>query len=315
MILTIITEIPTSAVNQKIFLPLLVAVSLMSACVPAGNFGAPEPTAAASVGSTLISAEDNMTLVYVPAGSFQMGSQIGLTDEMPVHTVELQAFWVDQTEVTNAQYSACVEAGACKQPQETIYYDDDSFADHPVVYVSWEDGADYCGFVGRRLPTEAEWEKAASWNPETKQTQFYPWGDEFECSKANLDDETTLDVFSVEGGPSCDGYAGSAPVGSYPEGASPYGALDMAGNVWEWVFDGFVETDPYNGSVTYYAISPPSDPTGPLVSAYRGMRGGSWNLNFGLGRSAYRLWFGPDDRYDGIGFRCALGSVPFELNP
>lgn len=256
-----------------------------------------------------------MTLLYVPAGPFQMGSQIGLTDEFPIHTVTLNAFWIDETETTNAMYSACVQAQACKAPQKTIYYDDPAFAQHPVVYVSWNDAMDYCTWAGRRLPTEAEWEKAAAWNPETRQIQFYPWGDEFECRNSNLDDETQDDAFSVEGGPYCDGFTGSAPVGSYPQGASPYGALDMAGNVWEWIYDGFVETDPYNGSLTYYAISPPSNPTGPRIAAYHGLRGSSWNLNYGQGRSTYRLWFGPDDRYDGMGFRCALGSVPFELNP
>jgi len=281
-------------------------IALLVACTPGG----PIPAA----GSTSLSPIDNMTLLYVPAGDFAMGSD-KLLDERPVHTVKLAAFWIDQTEVTNAMYSQCVQAGECDEPTGNSYYADPDFAEHPIVFVSWNDAADYCSYAGRRLPTEAEWEKAASWDPTPAAQRVYPWGNDFDCSKGNFDDETTLDSFVVEGGASCDGYGLSAPVGSFPAGASAYGALDMAGNVWEWVLDGFVEQDPFSDFPNYYEISPRSNPTGPEESAYRVMRGSSWNLNFGLGRAAYRLWFGPDDAYDGIGFRCALGTQPFKLNP
>lgn len=286
-------------------LALLGASLALAACTSGGL----------TVGSGRISPIDRMTLVYVPAGKFEMGSHVGLTDEQPVHTVSLDAFWIDKTEVTNVMYSQCVQAGICEVPSVATYYADPTYTLHPVVYVSWNDAVNYCSYAGRRLPTEAEWEKAAAWDPVTNAARIYPWGNDFDCSKANLDDETKLDSFVVEGGPSCDGYDLSSAVGSFPAGASAYGALDMAGNAWEWVFDGFIETDPFNGSQTYYAMSPAANPTGPEHSAYHVMRGGSWNLNFGLGRAAYRLWFGPDDRYDGVGFRCALGTTPFKLNP
>jgi formylglycine-generating enzyme required for sulfatase activity len=243
-----------------------------------------------------------MTMLFVPAGEFKMGSEIGLTDEQPVHTVILDAYWIDRTEVTNAMYNLCVRAGACDQPTSTESFADPAFEAHPVAFVSWSDATTYCSWADRRLPTEAEWEKAATWDPPAKESRIFPWGNDFECSRGNFDDETQLDSFVIPGGPHCDGYDRTSPVGSLPSGVSPYGVQDMAGNVWEWVADGFFETE------NYYAISPASNPRGPEGSAYRVLRGGSWNLNYGYGRSAYRLWFGIDDSYDGMGFRCALSE-------
>lgn len=259
-------------------------------------------------GATQVTRKDRTTLVYVPAGDFLMGSEHGLVDEQPVHSVYLNAFWIDRTEVTNAMYAACVEAGHCEEPSSAIYYADPAYVDHPIAYVSWNDARAYCSWVGRRLPTEAEWEKAAAWDPSSNTKFVYPWGNDFDCRMGNFDDETELDEFTVAGGPNCDGHVRSSPAGSFPAGASPYGALDMAGNVWEWVHDAFIETDPMSGSMSnYYAVSPASNPQGvdPGITKYRVMRGGAWNLNFGFGRAAYRLWFGLDDSYDFAGFRCA----------
>jgi len=267
------------------------------------------PASGPPVGSTQVSPVDGMRMVFVPAGEFEMGSAIGLTDEQPVHTVYLDAFWIDQTEVSNAQYAQCAEAGACELPSVTASYDDHNLADHPVAFVSWNKAQDYCGWAGRRLPTEAEWEKAATWNPTTAEKYVYPWGDTFDCGKANFDDETRLDSSIMPGSTvNCDGFPRTAPAGSFPAGASPYGALDMAGNVWEWVYDAFIETDPLTASIqNYYAVSPAANPQGvdPAITDYRGMRGGSWGWTFGYGRSAYRLWYGLDDSYDNVGFRCA----------
>jgi formylglycine-generating enzyme required for sulfatase activity len=251
-------------------------------------------------------------LVYVPAGQFSMGSENGLTDEQPVHTVQLDAFWLDRTEVTNDMYRKCVEAGKCEAPNNPIYFDDPQYENHPVVYVSWTNAVQYCSFVDRRLPTEAEWEKAAIWNPTRNEKLVYPWGDKYDCSKGNFDDETRLDASLMQDGSvSCDGYELTAPVGSFPAGASPYGALDMGGNVWEWVHDAFIEVDPLEATIqNYYAISPLVNPMGvdPAITEYRSMRGGSWNWTFGYGRGAYRLWFGKDDKYDAVGFRCAVSE-------
>ena len=266
----------------------------------------------AKIGTTKVSNKDQMIMVYVPAGQFPMGSEHGLTDEQPVHTIYLDAYWLDRTEVTNAMYHKCVEAGKCREPYYSTYYSDPQYSDHPVVYVSWVDAGNYCSFVDRRLPTEAEWEKAAIWDPVNNKKLDFPWGNTYDCSKADFDDETTLDASLMQDGSvNCDGYDLTAPVGSFPEGASPYGALDMAGNVWEWVHDAFIEVDPFTATiVNYYAISPTANPQGvdPGITEYRSMRGGSWNWTFGYGRSAYRLWYGKDDRYDAVGFRCAVSE-------
>jgi len=237
-------------------------------------------------------------MILIPEGDFIMGSEKGLTDEQPAHKVFLDAFWIDKTEVTNALYAKCVAAAKCNMPTLTKFYDDPAYADHPVVAVTWVDAKNYCEWSGRRLPTEAEWEKAASWNPATGTKRIYPWGDEFDCKKGNFN------------GADCDPYENTAPVGSFPEGASAYGVLDMGGNAWEWVNDAFIETDPYGERQNYYATSPSSNPPGvdPAITVYRVMRGGAWKMNFGLGRSAYRLWFALDDTYDFVGFRCALSK-------
>jgi len=260
-------------------------------------------------GDTKVSSQDHMTLVYVPAGEFLMGTTTGLTDERPLHKVDLDAYWVDQTEITNSMYSACVQSGVCNPPSSLVFYNDPAYADHPVEYVSWTESANYCAWAGRRLLTEAEWEKVAVWDPRTNQQSVYPWGNDYDCSKGNFDDETEMDASLMQDGKTkCDGFVRSAPVGSFPAGASVYGALDLGGNVWEWVHDAFIEVDPFNSSLkNYYEISPLKNPQGvdPAITAYRSMRGGSYNFTFGFGRSAYRLWYGLDDSYDGVGFRCA----------
>jgi formylglycine-generating enzyme required for sulfatase activity len=239
-------------------------------------------------------------MVYVPDGEFTMGSDKGDNDEQPIHTVYLDAFYIDETEVTNAQYRACVEAGACNAPSRTTYYDDDDYAQHPVVHVSWNDADAYCRWAGKRLPTEAEWEKAARGTD----GRTYPWGNDFDCHKGNFDDEQEFNVYVVPGGPNCDGYVRTAPVGSFLAGASPYGVLDMAGNVWEWVADWYASD--------YYSQSPDRNPPGPDSGESRVLRGGSWrivaaNVRWGI-CSTYRIVFDPDSGYNIVGFRCARGS-------
>jgi len=147
------------------------------------------PNPAFDIGSTM-TGKDGMTLLYVPAGEFTMGSENGASDEKPVHKVILKAFWIDKTEVTNAMYAKCVQEGNCDPPNSITsqtresYFDNTEFAGYPVVYVSWDAAAIYCSWAERRLPTEAEWEKAASWDEKNQIKHNYPWGDSIDCSFA-----------------------------------------------------------------------------------------------------------------------------------
>jgi len=250
---------------------------------------APTKTSIPAPGATQVSAKDGMVLVYVPAGDFLMGSTDSdpqaQSDEKPQHRVSLDAYWIDRTEVTNAMYALCVSAGACQPPGNTSsytrinYYGNSQYADYPVIYVDWKNAQAYCGWVGRRLPTEAEWEKAARGTD----GRIYPWG--------NGSPSSSLLNYNFD-------FGNTTVVGNYPSGASPYGALDMAGNVWEWVADWY--------DSSYYANSPSSNPTGPALGQYRVLRGGSWNYEKEYVRSAGRNWDGPAVSGGFIGFRCAL---------
>jgi formylglycine-generating enzyme required for sulfatase activity/uncharacterized caspase-like protein len=243
------------------------------------------PTPTLGIGSTMFSDKDGMILFYVPAGEFRMGSDSGDADEKPVHTVTLDAFWIDQTKVTNAMYAKCVNEGKCDPPSSInsstrdSYYGNADYDNYPVIYVDWNMAKTYCEWADRRLPTEAEWEKAA--RGESGRT--YPWGNE--APNNNLLNYNR-------------GYLGdTTEVGKYPDGASPYGALDMAGNVWEWVADW------YDNS--YYGKSQTLNPPGPISGADRVLRGGTWSGNDNGVRSALRSSSDPSDRFYAIGFRCA----------
>jgi len=254
-----------------------------------------------SVGDTWIRPIDDMAMIYMPDGTFQMGSDSSDTDasddEFPQHPVTLDGFWIDRTEVTNAQYRQCVEAEVCQAPTTCDWgeptYGDASKADHPVVCVDWYGAQAYCEWVGARLPTEAEWEYAAR----GEQGYVYPWGDDFDCSRGNFDDETELDDYVVPGGEGCDGYVRTAPVGSFPTGASWCGALDMAGNVWEWVADWYGN----------YPSEAQTNPTGPVTGDYKVLRGGSWYYYHRDVRAAYRYdLYSPAYCYYFVGFRCVV---------
>jgi len=237
------------------------------------------PPPALGVGSTMLREKDGMEMVYVPEGTFTMGSDDGEEDEKPVREVYLDAYWIDKYEVSHAQYKICVEAGECNEPQSTGRYNNSNYANHPVVYVDWHQASAYCEWAGGRLPTEAEWEKAARGPDGNK----YPWGNESPtCDKANYAE--------------C-GMGDTTEVGSYPEGASVYGAMDMAGNVWEWV------NDWYAGS---YDVNQLNNPTGPSSGTYRVLRGGSWYDDDWRIRSAYRDRSSPVSRNYCGGFRCAF---------
>ena len=219
-------------------------------------------------------------MVEVPGGAFQMGCNAAVdtacaADEYPYHEVTLAAFQIDQTEVTQAAYQECLDATACTRP--ALNFDPRRWARVPVSDVTFAQASAYCRWAEKRLPTEAEWEKAARGTDGRK----YPWGDTAPtCALANMS-----------------GCRAPEPVGSHPAGASPYGALDMAGNVGEWVADWY---DP-----GYYSASPLNDPPGPSAGTEKLARGGSLGASARFLRTSSREHFAPTFTDLGIGFRCA----------
>jgi formylglycine-generating enzyme required for sulfatase activity len=247
----------------------------------------------AELGDNLVRSADNMTMVYVPEGSFPMGNERGFSSERPVHDVSQGAFWIDGTEVTNEQYALCVKDGSCKQSEyaDEADYNGDNY---PVVGVSWFDAEAYCVWADARLPTEAEWEYAAS-GPEGL---AHPWGDVFdEEGGANFCD-TNCTATSLRDERFDDGYKFTAPVGNYPEGVSWAGALDMSGNVSEWVQDWYDEA--------YYANSPALNPQGPDSGESKVLRGGSFSDSAADLRAVTRAFANPDEQRDNAGFRCVV---------
>lgn len=306
---------------------LLIALLIIQGCtgmsLPDNAVQTPASSSAVvPPGSRQLRTLDGMTVVYVPEGTFRMGSdyletayarqlcrkylrqdmvaacqQSNYGDESPAHTVTLEAFWIDQTEVSNAQYAKCELAGACEPPAErkshyhSGYYGAPAYADYPVIFVTRDKASAYCDWVGARLPTEAEWEYAAR-GPESS---IFPWGNTFDGTRLNYCDT------NCDAGPNDptidDGYADTAPVGSFPTGASWIGALDMAGNVREW-------------TAGWYAAYPAAthiNPTGNEPGELIVPRGGSWIDNPSLVRSANRGGNTPDYYRDYYGFRCAGG--------
>jgi formylglycine-generating enzyme required for sulfatase activity len=215
--------------------------------------------------------------VTVPTGEFQMGSEGG--DEAPVHIVYLDAYQIGKYEITNKQYDQCIRAGACKGTIET------DKLDHPVIGVSWFQAKAYCGWVSGRLPTEAEWEKAASWDVKTQTKFIYPWGN----------DNPSPDLLNYN-----NNVSDTTPVGEYVAGEN--GLYDMAGNVWEWVNDWYSIA---SAQGSYYQNSPLSNPLGPDTGQERVLRGGGWNSDDYNVRSVNRLGSLPTEISRNVGFRCS----------
>jgi len=277
----------------------------------ATNTAAPRSMRAIETGEAQTRSRDGMTMVYVPAGTFEMGSD----QEGPLHTVSLDAFWLDQTEVTNTMFTAFLnergnqieegvswlEPGAGHrgivyghiEEQDGVFHPQSGYENYPVIEVSWYGAAAYCSWVGGRLPTEAEWEYAAR----GPQAWVYPWGNTFDGARTNYCDENCS--YKWRDVDFNDGYAQWAPVGSYPRGASWCGALDMAGNVWEWVSDWWSED--------YYSHSPTDNPQGPDSGTLRIARGGSWFDESQSLNASYRKGLTPSSyRIHWVGVRCVV---------
>jgi formylglycine-generating enzyme required for sulfatase activity len=289
----VVTTTPRKRSWWVIAIPVLVllvlaAVYYFPTATPATNETATE--AGITTGGTQLSptrdSDDGMDLIHIPAGNFTMGSDDG-SDASPAHVVFISSFRMDEHEVTNAQYLRCVNAGRCQPPSSaqsstrSAYYNNSTYANYPVINVSWNDAQAYCTWAGRRLPTEAEWEKAAR----GVNALPFPWGS-----------DTPTDAFLNYNRRSGD----TVRVSTKLSGISPYGLYDMAGNVAEWVNDWYLES--------YYGGSPASDPAGPASGGLRVLRGGSWASSLNDVHAYARLAFSPENRNNTIGFRCAAGE-------
>lgn len=246
--------------------------------------------------------------VWVPPGVFTMGSSPGISDsnESPAHPVYVDGFWMDRYVASNAEFRACVAEGVCKPPAQpwgyiqgltfvTDYYENPLYAAFPVVFLEYQEARDYCGWRGMRLPTEAEWEYAARGN---REEPGYPWGLEAPtCDMANFNEDSIF----CEGGP--------LPVGSFSQNMSPFGAVEMGGNVWEWTSDWYGES--------YYEESPCRNPQGPETGMERVLRGGAWYYSIDALSVTYRNTWAPTflfignlfGDYRGFGVRC-VESAP-----
>ncbi len=348
--------------SQLFALCLPLAAVLLAACspqnaAPAAPFGetsaptsiqtaeptqkpTPTPrTAALSSGDTRVSEVDGMEQIYIAAGEFNMGTDDDEAKdtgcringvacaENPVSTVYVPAFWIDKYEVTNRQYSLCVDAGECLAPKlgrgtftgnpvDDLffdYYDNPQYADYPMVYVDFYMARNYCAWADRRLPNEREWEKAARGEDGRK----YTWGNEpVGDDKGNFCDGNCPKDHANNNYD--DGYAQTAPVGSFPAGASPYGVLDLAGNVWEWVDtipmdypydaeDGREEPDVRPGSC--YPPNPCGENETPFgAGPERIWRGGTWANGPWWIRATVRYHSVPGYYHNSLGFRCAADA-------
>ena len=312
---------------SRIFGMSMVLLILLNACVLTDGLRFVVRKGRASVNQLVNSdlmlrmTREDPVLILIPAGEFLMGSDedIAKDHEKPEHIVYLDSFNIYQTHVTNFQFEDFIKAtGYVTTAEElgwSLVFNGESFdeiegaywgapkgpgsdlsgrGNFPVLHVSWFDGAAFCEWAGGRLPTEAEWEKAAR-GPDG--SHMFPWeGDMITSDRANFCDVNCPATWAITDHD--DGYAMSSPVGIYPNGASPYGVLDMAGNVTDWVADWYGEDN--------YSISPYENPSGPLTGEMRVHRGASWYSGFTNQRSTARNMNLPTHKHDHGGFRCVF---------
>ncbi len=246
----------------------------------------PGPTATPLPQTTFLR---GVQMLLVPGGTFTMGRAGTYPNEAPPHEVYLDPYYIDQTEVTNLYYRACVQEGGCEMPEFITvqvwdnYFGLDRFNNYPVAYISWPEAQNYCRWRGGSLPTEAQWEKAARFDPATGNEQdLFPWG--------NTVPTLYYANFGAEIGR-------PEPVGARPAGASPVGAYDLSGNMIEWVYDWYQDN--------FYEHSPHDNPTGPVTGTDKILRGGWWGENGAQIGVTYRDYIGPGTKQNYIGFRCS----------
>lgn len=250
----------------------------------------PSPTTASSTATPVMELDDGGIMMrFIPGGDFIMGSNLHDDNEAKAHNVKVDSFYIDKFEVTNEMYKKCVEKESCASPTDRIYFLNAGYRNYPVVFVNWDMAVNYCKWRGARLPTEAEWEKAARGENE----RIYPWGNQYFGNMANFCDEKCS--FTWANSLYDDDYASLSPVGFYLEGESFYGISDMAGNVWEWV-SSLYKDYPYNSLDGREDMS---------LQGSRVMRGGSWGSSLYHLRTTVRRFERPTQTNNFLGFRCA----------
>jgi formylglycine-generating enzyme required for sulfatase activity len=286
---------PAQVAGSKSDLPTVVPPRLQPSPVREAASSAQDEEAIARVNDQLRAAQEDELkklaqrgivqpegMVVIPAGEFLMGAEDGLQDARPIHRVYLTSYWFDKYEVTNAQYRQCIEGGGCTPPKDRQAFDDPQRLQHPVTNITWSQARSFCEWQGKRLPTEAEWEKAARGTDGRR----YPWGNSGKVVKNRM-----------KNGELTAGSNGTEPVGFQTSTVSAYGVFDLIGSVSQWVKDWYAED--------FYQASPARDPQGPLRGSFRVLRGGEWNEKPPDLRASYRGWdemtyWGPT-----LGVRCA----------
>ena len=249
--------------------------------IPPTNTPKPSATPQPTVLPAEITDAHGIPMVLVPAGEFVMGSDRDQAAARPAHTVYLDDFYIDVYEVSQTRYKECLAAGGCElTPGTGELLNRPVWDEHPMMDITWYDAQEYCEWRGGSLPTEAQWEKAARGTDERK----FPWGNEpVTCERARYGECGWM----------------TAPIGTHPAGASPYGVQDMAGNAWELIYDWYQQD--------YYSVSPAENPTGPEEpTGYKSERGGAWFYEADLMTAIWRNNLPPTAHYLYVGFRCVI---------